>query len=127
MKPYSQDIRERIIMTLEANEESQVEIADRFGVSLSFVEKIGRRWRQTGSCAAMPHAGGRQRDLKDHEKLIRKAIAKQPDLTLNELCERVAAASRAEVSVKTMCLELQRLKLVGKKSRSTPANATHLA
>jgi hypothetical protein len=37
MRPYSQDLRERIIEAPEAHEGSQAEIAERFTVSLSFV------------------------------------------------------------------------------------------
>ena len=34
--------------------------------TFTFVEKLWRRWRETGSCAALPHAGGRQRALREH-------------------------------------------------------------
>ncbi|HEX3558534.1 MAG TPA: hypothetical protein VHU19_04995 [Pyrinomonadaceae bacterium] len=45
MRPYSQDLREKIIRALEAVE-TQEEVADRFSVSLSLVEKLWRRWRR---------------------------------------------------------------------------------
>jgi transposase len=123
MKPYSQDLREKIIRALEAGE-TQEEVADRFSVSLSFVEKLWRRWRTSGSCAALAHAGGRQRALREQEAAIRKEIAAQPDVTLSELCERLAGAGAPSVSLATMCAELQRLDLPRKKSRSTTASAT---
>jgi transposase len=123
MKPYSQDLREKIVRALQAND-AQEEVADRFSVSLSFVEKLWRRWRTTGSWAALPHAGGRQRSLQEHEAAIRKQVAKQPDVTLAELCERLASAGAPSVSLATMCVELQRLDLPRKKSRSTQASAT---
>jgi transposase len=40
MKPYSQDLRDRIIQSLEAATETQRAIAERFCVSGSFVEKL---------------------------------------------------------------------------------------
>jgi transposase len=123
MKPYSQDLREKVVRALEADE-TQEEVADRFSVSLSFVEKLWRRWRTTGNCAALPHAGGRQRALREHEAALRKQVAAQPDVTLAELCERLSAAGAPAVSVATMCAELQRLDLPRKKSRSTQASAT---
>jgi transposase len=123
MKPYSQDLREKIIRALEASE-TQEEVADRFSVSLSFVEKLWRRWRTSGSYAALAHAGGRQRSLREHEAAIRKEVAAQPDVTLAELCERLAGAGAPPVSLATMCAELQRLDLPRKKSRSTTASAT---
>ena len=123
MRAYSQDLRERIVGALAASEESQAEVAERFAVSLSFVEKLWRRWRTTGSCAARPRAGGRQRSLRDAEECIRAELADHPDMTLAALCERVAQAGHPQVSTKTMCLELQRLKLALKKSRFMPVSA----
>src|SRR5205085_2573299 len=106
MKAYSQDLRERIIRALEAEQETQPDIAARFSVSLSFVEKLWLRWRAMGSCAAQPHAGGRRRSLQSSEALIRHEVTAQADVTLSELCERVAAQGAAIVSRKTMWLEL---------------------
>ena len=115
MKPYSQDLREKIIYALQAQEETQAEVAERFCVSHSFVVKLWRRCSTTGSCAALPHAGGRARSLKDSEAVIRHQIAAQPDLTLAELCQRVTQSGGKSVSRKTMCLELQGLNLPQKK------------
>ena len=127
MKPYSLDLREKIVRALEAQDETQEEIAERFSVSPSFVVKLWRRWRSTGSAAALPHAGGRRRSLQPSEAVIRHALKRQPDLTLAELCERVDASGGDSVSTKTMCLELQRLDLPRKKSRSTTPSATRHA
>jgi transposase len=124
MKPYSQDLRERIIRALEAREESQTKIAARFTVSRSFVERLWQRWRQTGQCSALPPAGGRQRSLRAAEPLIRRAVAQDPDVTLVTLCERVARTKGIRVTPKTMCVEIQRLRLPRKKSRSTRASRT---
>ena len=126
MKPYSQDLRERIIQTLEADAATQREVAERFCVSLSFVEKLWHRWRDSGSCAAKPHAGGKPRALKDHAEVLRREVAQHPDATLAELRERVAAQG-PPVSPATICRELQRLHLPVKKSRSTRRSATRSA
>ncbi len=124
MRPYSQDLRERLIRALEEQEETQDEVASRFAVSGSFVAKLWRRWRETGRCAALPHAGGRQRSLYKHEAVLRQAVSQQPDVTLAELRERVVAAGAPAVSLATLCVELQRLALRRKKSRSTQASVT---
>ena len=120
MKPYSQDLRDRIIQALEAGRETQRAIALRFCVSGAFVEKLWQRWRRTGSSRPKPHAGGRQSTLKDHLALLAHEVAQQPDATLAELRDRVAAAHGPRVSTATICRALQRLKLPVKKSRSTP-------
>ena len=127
MKPYSQDLRDRIIQALEAGTETQGAIAERFCVSGSFVEKLWQRWRQSGSSAAKPHAGGRQGALKDHLELLRTEVAKQPDATLAELRDRLVAVQGPRVSPATICRALQRLRLPLKKSRFTPRSATQSA
>lgn len=122
MKAFSQDLRERIIQAIQQNEETQDEIARHFKVSLSFLEKLWRRWRNSASCAAKPHAGGAVRHLKEHAATLRAAVTNQPDATLPELGACVVAAKGPAVSTATLCRELQRLNLPLKKSRCTPMN-----
>jgi transposase len=119
MKPYSQDLREKIIRALEAQEETQSEIAERFAVSLSFVERLWRQWQTTGSCSAKSHAGGQKRRLRDHLEMLRSAVAKRPDATLKELSSQIVEAEGPQVSLSTVCRELQRLELPLKKSHLT--------
>lgn len=127
MQAYSQDLRDRIITALEAQADSRAGIAQTFGVSRSFVQKLWRRWRESGHSAALAHGGGRRRALADATAHIRKAIARQPDATLGELCERIEQVAGTTASPSMMCRELRRLRLPRKKSRSTPANGTHRA
>jgi transposase len=124
MRPYSQDLRERVIAAVAAADAPQPEIADTFGVSLSFVETLWRRWRQTGSCAALPHAGGRERVLSKEERRLRVEVAKHPDVTVQELCERVAQAAGLRTSPSVMCRELPRVQLPRKKRHAMTARAT---
>lgn len=119
MRPYSQDLRQRIVEVLEADEQTQPEISERFGVSLSFIEKLWHRWRKTGSCAALAHGGGPKRALADYQARIRAEVARQPDVSLTELCQRVAQSGGADVSPSMMWREIKRLKLPRKKSRFT--------
>ena len=120
MKPYSDDLRLRIIETIQENELTQPEIARRFSVSLPFVEKLWHRFRTTGSYGAKPHAGGVKRFLQDDEELVRELVKTEPDLTLADLCQRVAAQTgKRMVTTATMCVQLQRLKLPLKKSHFT--------
>jgi transposase len=122
MKPYSQDLRDRIIHTLEAGQDTQPAVAERFRVSPSFVAKLWHRWRHSGSSAAKPHAGGKSRRLKNYTETLRNEVAQQPDATLEELRDRVVAAQGPQVSPATICRALQRLQLPRKKRRSTPRN-----
>ncbi len=118
MKAYSGDLRRRIIEAIQDNEETQPEIAERFSVGLSFVEKLWRRFRETNSYEALPHSGGRKRLLKNDESLIRRKVAEQPDITLLELAEYVSAKTgQKAVSEVVMWVELEKLNLPRKKSR----------
>jgi transposase len=116
MKPISNDLRRRIIEAIQANEESQPEIAERFSVSLSMLEKLWHRFRTTGSYETKPQAGGRARLLKAEEVYIRAEVAAQPDITLAELSSQVLARNnQAAISLMTMSNELRRLGLPRKK------------
>jgi len=115
MQPYSQDLRDRIIAALKAHRDTRANIAQTFGVSRSFVQKLWRRWRKTGHSVALPHGGGRGRALAQDAARIRKEVTRQADVTLAELCERVERAGGATSSPSMMCRELQRLNLPRKK------------
>jgi transposase len=125
MAAYSIDLRQKILHACERRLGSQRALADLFGVSLSFVEKLLRRHRTTGSVAPKPHAGGQKPALDAAAAaLVRQLVHDHTDVTLEELCARVAAERGVRVSMATMCRVLQRLGLPRKKSRSTPASAT---
>jgi transposase len=123
MKPYSQDLRVRVIAALQAGK-TQAAVAEQFALSKSTVEKWWYRWRDTQSCAALPHRGGPTRSLQPHEPFLRAEVKKQPDATLDELCARVAEVHGVVVHTTTMSRELQHLRLVRKKRVSTTASAT---
>ncbi len=83
------DLRERVIAAIKAGEQSQAQMAVTLGVDLRTVEKGWQRWRETGGVAAWAHGGGNPRVLAGCERVIRAALKKQPDATLDELCTRV--------------------------------------
>ena len=115
MKPYSQDLRERVLAKARAGKETQALIATTFGISLSTLEKWLRRKRTTGKSTPLPSANGPQPSLEDHAALIRAEVKRQPDITLVELCARLYRRVGIEVSPSTMCRALQRLRLPRKK------------
>ena len=127
MKPYSPDLRECVIAALEMGVETQAEIAERFGVSKSTVEKWWKRWQDTHSCAALPMAHGPARTLPAYDDFLRAEIKQQPDATLAELCERVAVTHRVIASPSMMSRALHHLKLGRKKRPFTTVNGTRRA
>ena len=124
MQPYSTDLRERVVLSVENGECNIPEAARRYKVSEPSVERWLARKRATNSCAPLPHGGGVPHKLAAAEVLIRAAVKKQPDATLQELCERVEQEGKIKSDPSMMCRELARLKLPLKKSRFTPASVT---
>src|SRR6516225_631770 len=90
MTPYSQDLRQRILETVQRREGSLRQIAGRFLVSLSFVVRLLQTYRRTGSIQPQPHGGGNPAKL-DREDLehLRELVRQQPDATLEELRQRL--------------------------------------
>ena len=110
MTPYSQDLRQRILETIQRREGSLRQIAQRFLVSLSFVVRLLQTYRRTGSI--QPHRGGNPAALgpEDLERL-RDLVLQQPDATLEELRQRLGVAC----STMTICRALKKLGLPRKK------------
>jgi putative transposase len=124
-KPYSNDLRTKIVDAYQRGEGTQRGLAERFGVSGTFVVDLLRRFRQTGSVEPKPRGGGQQPRLDaNHLEVVTALVKKDPDATLDEMIERVAEQTGVRVSNPTMSRVLTRLNLPRKKSRSTPASAT---
>jgi transposase len=112
MLPYSHDLRQRVLDAAERHEGSLRQIARRFVVSLSFVVRLLRTHRRTGSIDPKPHCGGHPPALgpEDLERL-RESVRQQPDATLEELRQRLGVAC----STMAICRALDRLGLPLKK------------
>jgi transposase len=119
MKTYSMDLRERVIQALDRKAGTQEEVATLFGVSVSWVKKLLRLRRTTGSIAPKAHGGGRKAKF-DGEGLqkLRRWVEADPDATLQELLER----SGARCSIMAVQRALGRLGCRRKKSRCGPPN-----
>ena len=115
MKPYSMDLRRRVVTACDRKDGRQVEIAERFGVCTAWIRRLLQRRRETGSIAPLPQNAGRKPAL-DNRKLerLRRLVARQPDATLRELKERLGVT----ISNGAMIRALRVLKLTLKKSRS---------
>src|SRR5262245_8833155 len=107
MKPSSQDLRDRLIQAREAGTETQRVMAERLCVRGSFVEPRGPRWRQRGSSAVQPPAGGRQSALTAPLELLRRAVATPPDATRAAWRNRIGAAPGPRGRPATSCRAVQ--------------------
>jgi transposase len=106
MTPYSQDLRQRVLDTVQRREGSLRQIARRFLVSVSFVTRLLRTHRDTGALEPKPHGGGNPPVLtpEDLERL-RELIRQQPDASLEECRQRLGVSC----STMTISRALRRL------------------
>jgi transposase len=103
MKPYSLDLREKILHAYDEHRGSQRALAALFGVSRAFVEKLVQRRRSTGQIAPRPHAGGRKPSCDQAAlAVVRQGLQEQTDATLAELCARLGQRRGLWVSVSTI-------------------------
>jgi transposase len=86
-RPYSEDLRSRIVATVEAGA-TRTAAAEQFAVSVSCAIKLVQRFRQTGSVAPAPR-GRKPFALAEHEELVRELVAERPDMTLDELTDEL--------------------------------------
>jgi len=125
MEAYSLDLRERVVAACDEGSMTRAEVAETFGVSVSFITKLLRRRRDTGSIAAKPHAGGFAPSLGEAEMGgLAALVREQPDATLDELRGRLKARRGVSVSAPVVCRALRKLGLPRKKSRCTRPSGT---
>lgn len=88
-KPCSNDLRERVVKAVDAGQSCR-SAALRFGVSPSSAIKWMERWRQRGDVSPGSSHGRIRSPLHAHRSWLLKLVAVQPDLTLNEVQQRLA-------------------------------------
>jgi len=124
--PLSADLRSRIIAAWQSGEHSSWDqIAATFRVGRATVNRLIRRFRETGSVEPAPHAGGVE-PLVSEEGLLEvwELVQERPDRTVDEFADEYAKQTGVRVSRATMGRALERLGLSRKKRRSRPASAS---
>ena len=125
MRAYSLDLRERVVAAYEKGEQSIAAIAAQFSVGQTFLKKMLRQKRESGSLERLPSRAGAKKLLSEaHRRWLAKQVKEKPDATLVQLQEGLQTSRKARVSRATVSRELQGLRLRRKKSRSSPASAT---
>jgi transposase len=114
MKPYSMDLRERVVAACNARDGTREQIAKRFSVSVSWIRDLLKRRRETGSFAPRPRGGGRKPAFDEAAAArLRAAVRADDDATLEELAEAAGVACCPSAVHRA----LQRLGVTRKKSR----------
>lgn len=125
MQAYSDDLRQRVAAAHATGQFTISQVASRFSVSTSFVEKLLKRQRTTGSVAALPHRGGPAPRLQEVDRQrLAACVAAQPDATLAELGQQVMATGSPAVGQTVLWQTLRALDLRRKKRVCPPPSAT---
>ena len=117
-RPYSNDLRERVVAAVLQGE-SVRSVAARFGVAVSTVVKWHQRYRASGSVAPGKVGGHRRRVLEPHRVFIVERLKQTPHLTLHGLKDELAARG-VKVSHNTVWEFLRREGLRFKKKPVRP-------
>jgi transposase len=123
---YSDDLRRKFFEAYQRGDGSLAVLAGRFGVSVSWAEKLMRVLRQTGKIER-PAGGKRGPRSKLSPKVreqIRAWIQARRDLTLAEIQLRLWEERALEVSLSRLWTVLGEMGLYLKKSHFTPPNKT---
>lgn len=119
MKPYSVDFRQKIIEVYEQENISIRNLAQRFKVAKSFIQKLLKQYRESGDIN--PQVQGGQPPIKiQREQLITliEIIESNNDATLEELCELLKEKTGITVSRSTMGRVTLQLNYTVKKNTS---------
>jgi len=101
VKPYSEDLRARVIAAVVQDDLSCREAARRYRVSASSAVKWLQHYRRSGRLRARPMGGDRRSVLKPQRDWLLKLIAREDDLTLWAISSRLRAERgvRADASM----------------------------
>ncbi|MGH6784713.1 MAG: IS630 transposase-related protein [Sphingomicrobium sp.] len=91
-KSYSLDLRERVAGFVEAGRSCH-SAAAHFSVSVSFVVRLMKAFRATGSLAPKPSGGRRHAKLDPHRAFLIASIEEKADMTMPELAAELASAT----------------------------------
>jgi transposase len=113
MAPYSMDLRTRVLADCDAGVAPK-DVAAKFRVSRSWVNRLVQRRRETGAVAPRKQTVFKTPALAGQEDHLRALVAAQPDQTLAELRE----ALRSSASLSSVWRALDRLGITVKKNRT---------
>jgi len=115
MRAYPVELRSRIVDAIDRGVGSRSQVAALFGVWVNCVGNYLRQRDRTGTLAPRPDGGGRAPALgPDRYDEVRQLLAAQPDLTLDQLRDRMGLGC----SLAAVSRTLKKLGLTRKKKRS---------
>lgn len=124
MAAFSIDLRQRVLDAALRGDATEQAVAERFNVSRSFVQKIKRQWRTTGSIAPSDAPRGPRPTLSDEDRTALAAwVEAIPDATAEELAHRFKTGRGVSVGRMVVSRALVAMGLTLKKRRSALTSA----
>lgn len=123
MQAYSLDLRQRVIDACQGGQ-SEREVAARFALSLSSVQRYKRAHRATGNLAPKPWPGRSPKIQKEQREPLHALVASKTDWTLVSLCAAWKEHGGTTVSRDVMGRTLARWGITHKKSLASRPSAT---
>jgi transposase len=105
--------RENIVLAMQ-RKEKRCSISLWLNVSLSTIDKVWRKFGETGIYLPLPYTGRKSSLTFEQDQQIRAKIAQTPDITLNELREELSL----DLSESGLSLYLKKMGLSLKKDAS---------
>lgn len=125
MRPYADDLRQKVLHAVDTQQGSYSFLARVFGVSASWMKAVVRRRRQTGHTHALTGTPGPAPKLSPALLAwLRLELERVPDRTEAELQRCLLAARGVAVSQPTISRALTTRELPRKKRACTPASGT---
>ena len=88
-KPYSMDLRERVVSAVDAEGMSRHEAAARFGIAVSSAIRWVARYRKTGSVEPSKIGGYKPKTLRGEHASWLVARCQEKDFTISQLVEEL--------------------------------------
>jgi transposase len=123
MSAYSEDLRRRIVSSVEAGM-PKAQAARTFSVSLSSVKRYVQRAEGGGALAPKEKPGAAPKLDGKAFKLLEEDLKERPFATLRERCEYIGLVTGIWVSRSTMCRAIARIGPTRKKGGVLPPSAT---
>ena len=113
-KGYSKDLRERAVAMVEEGE-SRREVARLLNLAPSTAVRWLDQWHRTGSVAAKPGTGHSRSPLDAHAQWLLDLVEMEPDLTLEEIRDRLRHKTKLVVATSSVWRFYDRHKITFKK------------
>ena len=121
-RPYSDDLRRKLLEAHDQGQASLAELASRFGVSRGWAWKISAARKRSGQVERQRYRPGPSSRLD--QKVLAGLLARSADLTLRELQTAMEKQTGVRFGASYLWRVLQGMGFRLKKSHSTPPSGT---